>query len=490
MMGRKRKKTRPTVEETHGARVDAMMEGLHESLAKELGSDRVRSQDEITRRMIGIPVPGLAFRYLIQQDVLPLGRILTINGLESSCKSSLMYEIMRWHMVYGGMSLLLENESKDSPDIRMGIWDHNDDFLNNKSRIVQTLYLDDWQNGLTRGLSACQDMMTVRGGPGRSVPVVFGVDSLTSKMSEEGAKKVVKTGHTERGEGRTVALKLTEYFQWLPSQLIDWPFSVVCIQHLKKNKDPRTGMLIRSKPGGRHVAFMETFEFEMSRGRDIQHVDDGGVNLTIETRKNSLGPARIKLDVIFRWWWEDDPVTGERIQKHVFDWDDASMNLLIGFAKDKKTIWKRVIEIVDLHPKISLRKVWSRELGIPETSPISYAEAYRMIERDRPDILLELYKILGIRRRRPLSYGQDFLSLVNSKDGGIPTGPPEPTLYMPPRVEAAEVGADLTPSVTPEEESSVYGASDEGTVGDTGPVGDQGPVGEDDVIVESGDGLL
>jgi hypothetical protein len=194
-------------------------------------------------------------------------------------------------------------------------------------------------------------------------------------------------------------------------------------------------------------------------------VDDGGVNLTIETRKNSLGPARIKIDVIFRWWWEDDPVTGTRIQKHVFDWDDASMNMLIKLAKDKKTIWKRVIEVVDLHPKISLRQVWSRELGIPEDSALSYAEAYRIIERDRPDILLELYKILGIRQRRQLSYGQDYLSLVNSKDASPMGGLPAPTLYLPPRVDSGAVAADLTDVASPDDLEVVYEAEE-----DIGPV--------------------
>jgi hypothetical protein len=74
-----------------------------------------------------------------------------------------------------------------------------------------------------------------------------------------------------------------------------------------------------------------------------------------------------------------------------------------------------------------------------------------MIERDRPDILLELYKILGIRRRRPLSYGQDYLSLVNAKDGGIPTGIPEPTLFTPPLAESTTITEGLAAAETEED---------------------------------------
>lgn len=437
-------KKKRTMEESHGEHVDGMMASLHASLTKELGGDRVRSQEEIVNRMIGLPVPGLAIRWLLQQDVFPLGRITAITGQESSCKSSFMYELMRWHMTYGGMSLLLENETKDSPDIRDGLWDHNNEYLNERFRVVQTTDVDDWQAALTRGIDACQTYCDARGGPGRSIPMMYGIDSITAKMTELGASKVQKAGHSERGEGRSMALKLTEYFQYLPTKLIDWPFSVICIQHLKKGIDPRSGYPTRNKPGGRHIAFMETFEFEMTRGKDIKHVDDGGVHLMIETRKNSLGPARLKIDVIFRWWWQEDPETGMRIQKHVFDWDDASMHLLIKQAKDNKTAWKRIQAVVDLHPKISLRKVWSRELGIPEDSPASYAEAYRVIEEERPDILLELYKVLGIRQRRSFQKGVDYLAMANTQADTKAPKTPVRTLFSPPKVEAGSVVQELT----------------------------------------------
>ena len=197
---------------------------------------------------------------------------------------------------------------------------------------------------------------------------------------------------------------------------------------------------------------METFEFEMVRVRDIQKIDEGGVNLRIQTRKNSLGPGRITIDVVFRWWWEDDPATGLRIQKHLFDWDDASMALLVQQAKDKKTVWKRINEVVDLHPQLSKRRVWSRELGISEESPASFADAYRIIEYDRPDILLELYKILGIRQRRAFKFGQDYVNMVDNP--GPAGGPPDPTMYgksVNTSADIADTIGTLLPPETTEE---------------------------------------
>lgn len=457
-MGRKKKVT-PT--EAHKTAEDGMLAAMCDSLKVELGGDRIRSQEEIVSRLVGLPVPGLAFRYLIQQDVFPLGRITTINGLQESCKSSLMFEIMRWHLVYGGLAMLVENETKDSPDIRDGLWDHNQDFLNRKFRAVQTQNVEEWQQVLTYSIDAAKKYCNRTGGPGRSVPCVFGIDSLSAKASQEDFVKINKAGHAERGYSN-VALHTTKYLQALPTYLIDWPFTVIGIQHLKKTNDPRTGAVIRNKPGGKAIAFMETFEFEMSRIRDIQKIDEGGVNLRMQTRKNSLGPGRISIDVVFRWWWEDDPATGLRIQKHVFDWDDASMALLVQQAKDKKTVWKRINEIVDLHPQLSKRRVWSRELGIPEDSPASFADAYRVIEYERPDILVELYKVLGIRQRRAFEFGQDYVKMVESEGpmGGIPA----PTMYgkaLNTSADIADTIGTLLPPETTEEAAFDPSASED-----------------------------
>jgi hypothetical protein len=422
---------------------DGMLGAMCERMARDLGSDRIRSQDEIVRRLVGLPMPGLAMRYLLQQDVFPLGRIATINGIHESCKSSLMFEIMRWHMIYGGLSMLIENESKDSPDIREGVWDHDDDLLNRKFRVVQTISVEEWQSALTRAIEAATAFCTKAGGPGRAIPCVYGIDSLSGKASEEDFAKVAKEGHAQRGFS-TVALHTTKYLQTLPSWLIDWPFSIIGIQHLKKAQDPRTGAVIRNKPGGKAISFMETFEFEMVRIRDVKKIDEGGVQLSIETRKNSLGPSRIKIQVVFRWWWETIPETGARVQKFAFDWDDASMGLLVAQAKDKKTVWNRIREIVDLHPLLSKRRVWSRTLGIPEDSPASFAEAYRILESEHPELLPELYGLLGIRRRRPFVYGQDYLTMTSAEDAIVPTGPPEPTLYT----ELRNVGDDIAETLS------------------------------------------
>ena len=104
-------------------------------------------------------------------------------------------------------------------------------------------------------------------------------------------------------------------------------------------------------------------------------------------------------------------------------------------------MWKRINEIVDLHPQLSKRRVWSRELGIPEDSPASFADAYRVIEYERPDILVELYKILGIRQRRAFEFGQDYVKMVESEGpmGGIPA----PTMYG----KALNTSADIADTI-------------------------------------------
>ena len=52
-----------------------------------------------------LPVPGLAPRVLLQQEGWPLSRLL--DGKKESFKSSLGYEIIRWHRLQAGKGQIM-----------------------------------------------------------------------------------------------------------------------------------------------------------------------------------------------------------------------------------------------------------------------------------------------------------------------------------------------------------------------------------------------
>src|SRR5690349_9951518 len=67
--------------------------------------------------IIGLPLPSIALEWVLANSVIPLSQMIQIVGLPGSCKSALVYEIFRWFNLYGGISILVENETKFSLDL-------------------------------------------------------------------------------------------------------------------------------------------------------------------------------------------------------------------------------------------------------------------------------------------------------------------------------------------------------------------------------------
>lgn len=403
---------------------DSVMDAMFQNMAEKLGSDEcIMTQQQSEERIIGIPLPSLALAYIFQNDVLPFGRSLTLNGLQAGGKSSLMTEIMRWHNSYAGVSNLIENETKDYPDIRQGIFLHDEQLLR-RIKIVQTAQVEEWQTAMTVALDNAKKFMKTAGK--RATPVCIGLDSVAGKLARGQSAKISESGSASRGYS-DVALLTSQYMQDMPRKLINMPVTIIGIQHLKKDKDPKTGINILSTPGARAIKFFETFEIEVTRKKPIELVDEGGVHTTLTTRKNSMGPYPRSINVIFRWWWSEHPVTGQWVQWFVWDWYDATIEMLVNFAKDQKTLYNRINQVVDLHPMKSRRRIWSRELGIPESDPVTYHDAGAILE-SRGDVLVELYKLLGIHRRRRFRMGEDMMTLCNEP---IPAEIPPSTAYRP-----------------------------------------------------------
>ncbi len=393
------------------ASLNGMFDAMRAEAQNELGND-ISIGSEAEANLVGLPLPALCLRYLLQSSTFPLSRIAQITGEEGSAKSALLYEMFRWHMVYGGGAVLAENENKDSPELRQSILQWRPDWL---SRLVTkpAYALEEWQDIFTTFITIARNQQDNAGGPGRTVPICFGVDSLMATAPQSEIEAVRKDGHASRGYALAANL-IARYMRTMPERIKFYPFTIIGTNHLKPSTDMR-GLPTSNVPGGKAVKFMETYEIEMKRapGHDIDKLEYGGLRVKLTARKNSLGPSRKSITAELLWWYADDG-QGNFRQQTAWDWDTATVEMLLAFenAKGKKTIFNRLRDITGIRvASKSMRTAYSDVLGIPKSDPQLYRVVGSQLEQ-RPDLLTQVYQVLGITHRRPFQPGVDYRELL------------------------------------------------------------------------------
>ena len=397
-------------------RTDELMDSMFNAARNTFG-ENFYTGSEAEQLVVGLPLPALCLRYLFQSTTFPLSRMTIITGQEGSCKSAFLYEIFRWHRMYGGRNVLLECETKDCPDLRASILNYDE----RACQMVKCHSLEGWQKALTWFIEENQRIMTgtkERPGPGRIIPFSIGIDSLMAKASEENIDKVLKQGYADRAHPLE-ALKISQFMKVWPQKLDRWPFNVIGTNHLKPTTD-FMGRPGRNIPGGMSLKFQETYEIEMARLGDIHKADHDGVQLSITTRKNSLGPSRKQIKASLVWWNEytevpadpDDPDSKpmvKSVQRTMWNWHTASIELLLEIQSKDRPRWRRIEQFLDLNPiRTKSNAVWSEALGIPKDEALPFNKAGAVLE-ERPDILNRLHALMGIKERFEFEPGKDFL---------------------------------------------------------------------------------
>ncbi len=399
----------------NGAARDEELDGMFRTMAEEAGKklerDDISLGNEADALVVGLPLPALCLRYLFQSTVFPLSRITQITGEEGSCKSALLYEIFRWHFCHGGGAVFHENEGKDSPELRDSILQYNQVWLR-RLDITPTHSLEEWQAALTEFVKLASDYQTRQDGPGRTIPIAFGIDSLMATAPREEIEKIMKSGHATRNFALAAYL-ISQYMRTMPSQLKTFPFSIIGTNHLKPATD-YMGRPTSNIPGGKSVKFMETYEIEMKRAPtpDIDRLEYGGIKLKITMRKNSLGPSRKQIGAELLWWNSQDPVTRMIRQQTAWDWDTASIETLLSFndAKaGKKSIYAEIMKILPLHNvNPSRREATCPLLGFDQAT---HFRSIGAALESRPDLLMQMYPIMGITPRRVFQPGVDYRTI-------------------------------------------------------------------------------
>lgn len=450
--------------------VDGMFAAAVTAVSDATGLEGIYLGAEMDKAIVGLPLPALALRYLFQSTVFPLSRVIQFAGPFGSCKSALLYELMRWHMVYGGGGALAECENKDAVLMRHGIMQYNPMWLR-RITYGEANALEEWQSFLTANLIQFKTALDMPGGPGRTIPICMGIDSVTAVDTRGEIAKTAEAGHAQLGFA-TQANLITRFMrQGVVGHLRGYPFTIAGTNHLKiKMEQPKgaPGMAPATKtPGGEAVNFMATFLVEMARVKDIATADYEGIRVSMKMAKNSIGPSRRKIEACMLWWWEPDPDKPENHrQAFAWDWDTATVELLQSFwAPDskKKTLGKALQEITGI-VKDTVSTSHSRVLGI--TEPVENRVVGAALER-RLDLLEKIYPLLGINKYSVFQPGMDYRSMLEDSQKRVAEAAP---IYEPQSLPSLQM-SDVDPSGTfnPEEEPTITETEDPDAETDEAP---------------------
>lgn len=375
------------------------------------GSGQLLTGREADACIIGLPLPSLALRHLFRSTVFPLGRITVLTGEQGSCKSSMLYEMFRWHRRYKGGAFLEETENKDSQQLALSFVDWDDQAI----RTTKHKVANDWMKGVDERFDGVKDFCEgtkASPGPGRKILTAIGVDSMTALLSEGTVEEIGKTGVPERRFPLEAGM-ISNWLKQVAPKVDGWPVSLLFTNHDKPGTDNR-GIKQHRMPGGYAPKFHATYILLMTRIGKIETAEFEGRRIKFAMTKNSLGPdgGSIVANMLWRDEIIETPEGPIARQRSLWDWHSASIDFLYERMNHKlKTVANRLKDIIDLH-FTSGRRVWSDALGISKDSPIGYRQAGILLEENE-ELCHSLHRILGISERAVYRPGVDFSAQID-----------------------------------------------------------------------------
>lgn len=398
---------------------DTFMASLVESAKRKFGSNMVLAGDEASKLMIVLPMPSLALEWLFGQSGFPLSTVVQLVGKWGTCKSAFLYDIFRWFSLCGGGAIHQENETKFSDVLCSSIMGEK----NYRGSVIvnRTTSVEDWQERITYYMKEQKRRMigtAEEPGPGRTVPICFGLDSVTGKSSRETQEKVSREGAAGRGHP-IEALLITRYFQSTMHEYADWPFSAVLVNHLKQAMGQDQGGPESRTAGGSHISFQEGFEIEMSIWRSrINTAKFRGIGIRLTSTKNSFAEGRHSIQSRLLWNHTVDPETGLPKQLTRWDWDWATIKFLDTLEKPQRDRLKDIAGFT-LHTQSPMADVecmaQCSALGMGKKDWESFSKVGAML-RKSPKLLKQVRAALGILEVQRME-GDYIQNLNNAAEG-------------------------------------------------------------------------
>jgi RecA/RadA recombinase len=367
--------------------------------------------------LIGLPLPTLSARYLLQANIFPLSRFTQLRGEFSAGKSAFLLEIMRWFHVYGGGGILIDTENKGSETMLRGLFGHNPQYIK-RTQVVTAASVEEWQSKYMGYCKSIHAQIDAANAPDRVVPICIGVDSISAVEVDRRVEKVADEGHAAAGHPY-LARNLSDFMRTaLVPTLRHYPIAFVATNHLKEEINSMGfGAPKKYAPGGAALDYYPTLIIDMQRisknNLVIGRAEGQPVRLT--ATKNNLGAPGRKVVVNLMWYndiveyQDENGDTQYRNQQyHYWDWHTATIRLLMDLQSDGKKVPAGtdpklpalIKQVCDLEYKHGTKNsdtplVYSSALGISKQSALSEVEASMALEENRK-VLGMLHGLLGV----------------------------------------------------------------------------------------------
>jgi RecA/RadA recombinase len=365
--------------------------------------------------LIGLPLPSLAARYLLQANIFPLSRFTQLRGEFSAGKSALLMEIMRWFNVYGGGAILIDTENKNSETMLEGIMGHNADYKK-RTFCVKAQSVEDWQK---KYMGFCQKIHAQADNADKAFPVCIGIDSISAVEVDRRVDKVAEEGHAAAGHPY-LARNLSDFMRTaLVPTLRHYPIAFVATNHLKEEINSMGfGPPKKYAPGGASLDYYPTLILDMQRtsSKTLQFGRAEGQAVRITATKNNLGAPGRKVVVNLMWYNEIVPAkdkngedTFKNQQFHYWDWHTATIRLLIelqdennkklpaGMDPKLPALLRQVCDLEYKHgtKNADVPLVWSEALGVSKQEALSEVDIAMVLEKNTK-VMGVLHGLLGV----------------------------------------------------------------------------------------------
>jgi RecA/RadA recombinase len=367
--------------------------------------------------LIGLPLPALSARYLLQSNIFPLSRFTQLRGEFSAGKSAFLMEIMRWFHVYGGGAIMIDTENKGSPTMLAGLFGHNPQYMG-RTKVVTAASVEEWQKKYMGFCQAIHKQIDDANAPDRAVPICIGIDSISAVEVDRRVEKVADEGHAAAGHPY-LARNLSDFMRTaLVPTLRHYPIALVATNHLKEEINSMGfGPPKKYAPGGASLDYYPTLILDMAKAssKNIAVGRAEGQMVRIIATKNNLGAPGRRIVVNLMWYNDivaskdaDGNETYRNQQYHYWDWHTATIRLLMDLqAGDKKPqpgtdpkLAGLVKQVCDLEYKHGTKNaevplVYSTALGISKSDAVSEVEASMILESS-PKVVGVLNGLLGV----------------------------------------------------------------------------------------------
>jgi RecA/RadA recombinase len=356
--------------------------------AKARYGDHIYAAGEHRDRFFGLPLPGLAIRYVMDSNIMPLGKLIGIAGPPKSNKSTFGLELLKLVAAAEGMGVLVETEGgKIGPQL---LEEMLSDFAYDQS--IQLAPVESAEEGQEHLTTLVSDFMEAA--PEKDELLGIVLDSLTGAAKQETSEKIEEFGFHDRGfEGAVRAQMFSHTFSHLAPRLDGWPCLLAFVNHVKEKIETGPhGHKQKYSPGGvsqeYHTCLNVLFE-RAGKGKDLVTNDRTVRPLKISVNRSSFGTDNRQILANFVAYQDENHV------RHIqLDWGDATVQLLKRFMAP--SLKHPMRDLIQIDPIGNTGRWKCDQLGVKTATSTELGD---IINAD-PQLMADTQALLGVQQYR------------------------------------------------------------------------------------------